>query len=340
MEVNEIYMRRAISLALRGKFNVSPNPMVGAVIVAPDGKIIGEGYHRKYGEAHAEVNAINAVRDKEQLRDCTMYVTLEPCSHYGHTPPCSDLIIRMGIPRVVVGCLDTTSKVNGKGVQRLRDAGVEVELGCLEEDCRSLNVVFFVAHEEHRPYIVLKWAQSADGFIGALCQPGERVSISSPITSVLVHRIRSFVDAIMVGSGTVILDNPMLTVRKWPGMSPLRVVLDRRKRLSGNCNIFSDDAKTLVITDDKPLKETVKDLYANHGVTSLLVEGGTHLLQSFIDEGLWDLCRVEYGTLVLGEYGTARAPRFEGYAAFRTFNFEGETVKYYSHNPRIDVKNI
>lgn len=340
MEVNDIYMRRAISLALRGKFNVSPNPMVGAVIVSPDGKIIGEGYHRKCGEAHAEVNAIDAVKDKELLRDCTLYVTLEPCSHYGHTPPCADLIIRMGIPRVVVGCLDTSAKVNGKGVQRLRDAGVEVVVGCLEEECRSLNVVFFLAHEENRPFIVLKWAQSADGFIGAYCDPGERVSISTPLTSMLVHRIRSFTDAIMVGSGTVILDNPMLTVRKWPGKSPLRVVLDRRKRLSGNCNIFSGDAKTLVVTDDKPLKEIVKDLYANHGVTSLLVEGGTHLLQSFIDEGLWDLCRVEYGTIVLGEYGTARAPRFEGHAVFRTFNFEGETVKYYSHNPRIDVKNI
>lgn len=340
MEVNEIYMRRAISLALRGKFNVSPNPMVGAVIVSPDGKILGEGYHRKYGEAHAEVNAINSVKDRALLRDCTMYVTLEPCSHYGHTPPCADLIIRMGIPRVVVGCLDTSAKVNGNGVKRLREAGVEVTVGCLEEECRSLNVVFFIAHEEKRPFIILKWAQSADGFIGALCPPGERAMISTPITTVLVHRIRAFADAIMVGSNTVILDNPILTVRKWPGQSPLRVALDRRKRLSGNCNIFSNDAKTLVISDDRPLKELVKDLYAHHGVTSLLVEGGTHLLQSFIDEGLWDMCRVEIGTVALSEYGTARAPRFEGYAPFRTFNFEGETVKYYSHNPLIDVKNI
>ncbi|MDE7375465.1 MAG: bifunctional diaminohydroxyphosphoribosylaminopyrimidine deaminase/5-amino-6-(5-phosphoribosylamino)uracil reductase RibD [Muribaculaceae bacterium] len=340
MEVNEIYMRRAISLALKGKFNVLPNPMVGAVIVGPDGKILGEGYHRKCGEAHAEVNAIDAVKDKALLRDCTMYVTLEPCSHYGHTPPCADLIIRMGIPRVVVGCLDTSAKVNGKGVQRLLDAGVEVEVGCLEEDCRSLNIVFFTAHEEHRPYIMLKWAQSADGFIGALCQPGERVSISTPLTTVLVHRIRSYSEAIMVGSGTVILDNPWLTVRKWPGRSPMRVVVDRRNRLSGNCNIFSDDAKTLIINDDKPLRETVGELYAKHGVTFLLVEGGTHLLQSFIDQGLWDLCRVEYGTIVLGEYGTARAPRFEGYPPLRTFDFEGETVKYYSHNPRFDVKNL
>lgn len=340
MEVNEIYMRRALALAYRGAFNVSPNPMVGAVIVNPDGKIIGEGYHRKYGEAHAEVNAINSVEDKEALRDSTMYVTLEPCSHFGHTPPCADLIIRMGIPRVVVGCLDSSAKVNGKGVERLRQAGVEVHVGCLEKECRSMNVIFFTTHEEHRPYIVLKWAETADGFIGGLCQPGERVRISSPITSMLVHRIRAFADAIMVGSGTVILDNPKLTVRKWPGESPMRVALDRRKRLSGNCNFFDDSAKSLVISEDKPLREIVGDLYEQHGVNTLLVEGGSHLLQSFIDAGLWDLCRVEVGTLVLGMYGTTRAPRFEGYAPFRTFNFEGETVKYYSHNPLIDVKNI
>lgn len=340
MEVKEIYMRRALALAYRGAFNVSPNPMVGAVIVSSDGKIIGEGYHRKYGEAHAEVNAINAVKDKEQLRDSTLYVTLEPCSHYGHTPPCADLIVRMGIPRVVVGCLDTSAKVNGNGVKRLREAGVEVHVGCLEQKCRSLNIIFFLAHEENRPYIVLKWAETADGFIGGITEPGERVRISTPITSMLVHRIRAFADAIMVGSGTVILDNPNLTVRKWPGRSPIRVAVDRRRRLSGQCNIFDDQAKTLIINENKPLKEMVKDLYVKHGITSLLVEGGAHLLQSFLDEGLWDLCRVEVGTLVLGMYGTTRAPRFEGHEPFRTFTFEGETVKYYSHNPRIDVKNI
>ena len=220
--IDEKYMRRALELARHGELDASPNPMVGAVIVAPDGRIIGEGWHRRHGEGHAEVNAVASVADPSMLRDATMYVTLEPCSHYGKTPPCASLIIEKGIPRVVVGCLDPFEKVSGRGVNMLREAGVEVVTGCMEAECVALNRKFMTAHRLRRPYITLKWAESADGYIDG--------HISTPVTSMLVHKLRATHDAILVGSGTVLADRPRLDTRYFVGRSPLRVILDRRGR--------------------------------------------------------------------------------------------------------------
>ena len=229
VEVEEKYMARCIELAKGGRGNVSPNPMVGAVVVHK-GRIIGEGFHRKCGEAHAEVNAIASVKDESLLKDSTIYVSLEPCSHYGKTPPCAELIIRKGIPRVVVGCLDPFPEVSGRGVRMLREAGVEVVTGVMEEEARALNKAFMTLQTKGRPYIILKWAQSEDGFIDRLrTDVSEPVTVlSSPETSRLVHKLRSEVAAIMVGTRTALLDNPSLNVRHWSGNSPVRVVLDRR----------------------------------------------------------------------------------------------------------------
>ena len=222
----EKYMQRCIELAGNGLCNVSPNPMVGAVIVC-DGKIIGEGYHIRCGEAHAEVNAIRSVKDESLLERSTIYVSLEPCSHYGKTPPCADLIIEKKIPRIVIGCQDPFSKVAGRGIQKLRDAGREVIVGVLEAECRQLICKFITFHTFHRPYITLKWAESQDGFIDLNRTAGNPVKLSTPLTSMIVHKKRSESDAIMVGTRTALLDNPSLTVRNWYGKNPIRIVLDK-----------------------------------------------------------------------------------------------------------------
>lgn len=297
MEINPLFMARALQLARNGELDASPNPMVGAVIVGPDGNMAGEGWHRRCGEGHAEVNAVNSVRNKAVLAAATMYVTLEPCSHYGRTPPCAELIIRCGIPRVVVGTLDPFVKVAGRGVEMLRQAGVEVAVGVMEKECRELNRKFFTAHTLSRPYITLKWAQNTEGNIHG--------HISTPLTSTLVHRERARHDAILVGSGTVIADDPSLDTRLYAGHSPLRVVLDRRGRIPSGARVFRDDnvvyyseteradlpsvVKTAVY---ESLPGVMSDLYIR-GVTSLLVEGGTEVLKSFIDIGLYDAVRVE-----------------------------------------------
>lgn len=285
-------MRRALELARHGLLDASPNPMVGAVIVDSSGKVIGEGWHRRCGEGHAEVNAVASVKDPALLRDATMYVTLEPCSHYGKTPPCARLIIDRGIPRVVVGCLDPFEKVAGRGVAMLRDAGVEVSVGCLEAECVRLNERFMTAHRLRRPYITLKWAESSDGYIDG--------HISTPLTSMLVHRLRATNDAILVGSGTWLADSPRLDTRLYAGRSPLRVILDRR----GRADVPVDD-HTLVYSDYNSLLDVLADLY-RRGVTSLLVEGGAGVLSSFISENLWDAIRIERGAKPLG--GSVKAP--------------------------------
>lgn len=274
------YMRRAIELARHGELDASPNPMVGAVIVAPDGRIIGEGWHRRCGEGHAEVNAVASVSDKSLLTDCTMYVTLEPCSHYGKTPPCARLIIEKGIPRVVVGTVDPFSKVSGRGIGMLREAGVEVTVGMLADECTAINDKFFTAHTLRRPFITLKWAESADGYIDG--------QISTPLTSVEVHHLRATHDAILVGSGTWLADKPSLTTRHFAGHSPLRVVLDRRGRISDG----EADDRTILLRDYPTLTDAMHSLY-ERGVTSLLVEGGAEVLRSFLDEGLYDRIRIE-----------------------------------------------
>ena len=320
---DELYMRRCLQIAAAGYGRVSPNPMVGAVVVC-DGLIIGEGYHRQCGGAHAEVNAIAAVREPSLLSRATLYVSLEPCSHYGKTPPCSRLIIEKQIPRVVVGCLDPFPEVSGRGIAMLRAAGIAVKTGVLESECRALNAAFMTAHTLQRPYVVLKWAQSRDGFIDRCRAPQEPPQLfSDALTRQWAHRLRAGCDAILTGAHTVTCDNPSLTLRYWPGRrSPLRVVLARNPITPADARLLTDGEPTLVfnrhrhetvgsvkyiaVNEDEPLlPQLLSRLYAE-GVTSLLVEGGAQTLQSFIDAQLWDEARVETAPLTLG--GGVAAP--------------------------------
>ena len=279
MQIHSKYMRRALQLARLGEGLVSPNPMVGAVIVLEDGRIIGEGYHHRYGGPHAEVCAIRSVKeaDRHLLSDSTIYVTLEPCSHYGKTPPCAKLIIDTGIPRVVVGSADPFKEVSGRGIRMLREAGVEVVEDVMREECDTLNVRFLTAHRLGRPWIQLKWAQSADGFMAGVNDDGipYPVRFSTPVSSVWMHRRRSMVDAIMVGRNTLEIDRPRLDCRYWTGRAPRR------------------------ITPRHDLEEQMHELY-KEGVTSLMVEGGPTLLQSFIDLGLYDDLKIETSEKYLG----------------------------------------
>ena len=310
--VDELYMRRCLQLARCAEGSTSPNPMVGAVIVC-DGRIIGEGYHIRAGEPHAEVNAVNSVAetDKSLLGRSTMYVSLEPCSHYGKTPPCCDMIIACGIPRVVIGSADPNSQVNGAGIERMRAAGIDVKVGVLEAECSRLNRAFFSSQVYGRPYVTLKWAQSADGFIDLLRDSGQAVKISSSISQVAVHKLRASNDAILVGRHTALLDNPALDIRHWAGRAPLRLVIDKYGTLPPDLKIFDGVLPTVVYTalekDEKygkNVEQVVLDfnepllpqiLFHLHGrkVGSLLVEGGATVLQSFIDASLWDEARVE-----------------------------------------------
>ncbi len=294
MEINELYMRRCIELAQFGRMHAAPNPMVGAVIVC-NGRIIGEGYHAVCGKAHAEVNAINSVQpsDRALLKDSTLYVSLEPCSHYGKTPPCARLIIKTGIPRVVVGCVDPFAKVQGRGIAMLREAGIEVVVGVLEAECRALNRRFITAQTLRRPYITLKWARSADGFIDAWREDEAQgaAQISSPWSLMRVHQLRAMNQAILVGHNTLRMDHPQLNVRHWRagGNQPLRVVLGRvaEGELPAGWLAFAD------------IRTALAELYSM-GVQSLLVEGGQQTLQSFIDQGLWDEAYAECSPQPLG----------------------------------------
>ncbi len=318
MTFDEKMMARALQLAKCGRGEVSPNPMVGAVVVH-DGRIIGEGYHRRYGGPHAEVNAIDSVADKSLLPKSTIYVTLEPCAHYGKTPPCADLIVRCGIPRVVIGCRDPFAKVDGRGIDRILASGAEVVVGVLEEECRRLNRRFITAHTLHRPFVTLKWACSADGFLG---QRGERgnempapVRFSDAAGSALVHKMRTYYDAILVGSGTVLSDNPRLNVRLVEGRSPKKVVIDRRGRLSGSENLFEEGEAMVMSEEDIP--SLLSALY-NKGVTSLLVEGGAAVMRAFIESGEWDTARVEISPIILGDKGYGRVA-MPGFPPTRSF---------------------
>ena len=314
MTTDEKYMHRAIQLAKCGEASVAPNPMVGAVIVC-QGKIIGEGFHRQYGGPHAEVNAINSVKldgkslanfrdDEEVLKElrhlmseATMYVTLEPCSHWGKTPPCCELIIEVGIKRVVVGMLDPNAKVNGEGIRGMREAGIEVVTGVLEKKCWAINPRFNTFHSQRRPWITLKWAQLADGTIGCKTKSDSRLHISTSFTSMLVHRLRACCQAIMVGTNTAINDRPSLTTRLWQGASPLRVTIDRKGVLS---NDFTQSEVETVVYHNEILSEILYDLH-KRGVQHLMVEGGSKLLQSFIDAGLWDEARIEISPQTIAE---------------------------------------
>lgn len=314
MTNDEKYMMRCIQLAQNGKLGAAPNPMVGAVVVC-DGRIIGEGYHAKCGEAHAEVNAINSVKDESLLRRSTLYVSLEPCAHYGKTPPCAKLIVSKGIPKVVIGCQDPFSKVAGKGIEILKQAGCEVVVGVLEKACQDLNKAFFTVQLKHRPFITLKWAQSADGYMDVERNDGEPVKLSSPLTQLIAHKRRAEHQAIIVGTQTARLDNPSLNVRDWCGPQPLRIVIDKDLTLPRHLHLFDGSQPTLVVTEKNEtiagamtlqvdfnqsiLPQLMEELQRRN-IQSLLVEGGSKLLQSFIDEGLWDEAYVEHCPQVLG----------------------------------------
>ena len=340
----EKYMRRCIELAKNGLCNVAPNPMVGAVIVC-DGCIIGEGYHVRCGEAHAEVNAIRSVKDESLLKRSTIYVSLEPCSHYGKTPPCADLIIEKQIPRIVIGCRDPFSKVAGRGIQKLQNAGREVIVGVLEEECLHLIRRFITFNTLRRPFITLKWAESADRFIDIERIDGNPVLLSSPLTSMLVHKKRAENTAIMVGRRTALLDNPSLTVRNWYGRNPIRIVLDRNLSLPNDLQIFNGEVPTLVFTEKEhpeeksvsyitidfghnPLKLIMEELYPRN-IQSLLVEGGSQLLQSFIDNELWDEAYIEKCPKRL--YSGVKAPEISNNFSYSTKEHFGRQIWYYVH---------
>ena len=301
------YIAHCIEIARRGEYYVAPNPMVGAVLVRnSDETIIAEGWHEKYGEGHAEVNcfrrAENNVQSTKDYKDCTLFVSLEPCSHYGKTPPCAKLIIEKGVGHVVVGMTDPNPMVAGRGIQMLRDAGIEVTVGIMEAECRALNKRFLCLHEKNRPYVVLKWAQTADGYIdvrrdNVQCTKGNEhlngaLAISTPETKKQVHKMRAENMAIMVGTRTVLLDNPRLLNTHWEGRNPIRVTLDRHNILPPDSRIFSDEAPTIVYRERTDWPFILSDL-AQRNIHSILVEGGTTLLNHILETGLWDEAHIE-----------------------------------------------
>lgn len=346
------YMKRCLQLARMAKRTARPNPMVGAVVVC-EGKIIGEGYHRKCGEPHAEVNAIHSVKEKHLLKKSTIYVSLEPCSHYGKTPPCSELIIQSGIPRVVVGSLDPFPQVSGRGVRMLREAGIEVKVGVLEKECMELNTFFMHFQQEKQPYVILKWAQSKDGYIDKIREKFENAAlISNPLTQTNVHKLRSEVQAILVGTETALKDNPSLSVRYWSGNNPIRVVLDRNGRLPINLNLFDNTVKTIIFTESKDkldarfaskdqieviqihfneklLKEILIEL-GRMSIQSLLVEGGAQLLQLFIDQELWHRAQIETGDIIIKE--GVKAPILKNAFLIDTVFYQKNQISYYKPN--------
>lgn len=322
------FMQRCIQLARCGEAGAPPNPMVGAVVVE-GGRIIGEGFHRRCGGPHAEVNAIASVKAGHLLSRSTLYVNLEPCSHYGKTPPCTDLIIRSGIPRIVIGCTDPFASVNGTGIRKLKEAGCEVTTGILEEECRELNRRFFTFHQKHRPWILLKWAQSKDGYIDRRRNngTGEKAPchFSTPLTQTLVHRLRARSQAIMVGTNTAIMDNPSLTTRLWPGASPLRLTVDRKGILPDTLRLMHGSTPAVIYTS-QCLQDILDDLY-HRGIQSLLVEGGAKLLQSFINAGLWDEARIETAPFLLGK-GT-EAPLLTDAEPLCQKDYDGQAIQTY-----------
>ncbi len=312
MNNHEDYIARCIELAKNGFGTTYPNPMVGSVIVY-NGEIIGEGWHQKAGEPHAEVNAIRSVKDPSLLDKATIYVSLEPCSHFGKTPPCCDLIIKNKIPNVVIGTVDSNIKVAGNGIKRLQEAGANVIVGILEKECYELNQRFFTFHEKKRPYIILKWAETQDGFIAPLQKEEQNpVWITNINSRQLVHKWRTEEQAILVGTQTVIDDNPKLNARDWEGNNPIRVVIDQNNRIPKTAHVFDDQIKTIVFSNKKStpsientffevidfqqnIAQQIADKLFQHQIQSVIVEGGAQTLQTFIDANLWDEARVFIG---------------------------------------------
>ena len=353
MTKDEKYIARCIQLAKNACCNAAPNPMVGAVIVH-NGIIIGEGYHIRCGEPHAEVNAIRSVKDESLLNKSTIYVSLEPCSHYGKTPPCADLIIEKGIPEVVIGCMDPFSMVAGRGIEKLRKAGIKVTVGVLEEECRQLIRRFITFNTRKRPYITLKWAESADGFIDKNREGGSPVLLSTPLTSMVVHKRRAEHNAILVGRKTALLDNPSLNTRNWFGKDPIRLVIDKDLTLPQQLHLFDGKMRTLVFTrknttNHHPLVEyihldfsqdilpQIMDVLYNLKVQSLLVEGGTRLLQSFIDTGLWDEVYIETSPIHLNE--GVKAPNIKSKHSLLTNEHFGRSIQY-AQNEGLESEKI
>jgi diaminohydroxyphosphoribosylaminopyrimidine deaminase / 5-amino-6-(5-phosphoribosylamino)uracil reductase len=326
VNIHEKYMHRCIQLAKNGLGTTYPNPLVGCVIVH-DNKIIGEGWHHKAGQAHAEVNSIEGVCDDSLLKEAILYVSLEPCSHFGKTPPCTNMIIDRGIKKVVIGSSDPNPKVSGQGVQRLKDAGCNVTIGVSQKECDELNKRFFTFQLKKRPYIFLKWAQTEDGFIAPMERKQQGpVWITSPHTRQVVHKMRAKEQAILVGTNTVIADNPSLTTRYWKGNSPTRIVLDRNLRILKDTAVYDGKVKTIFITEKKSdnepnlffesidfsenVAQQICDIVHKHGIQSLIVEGGAQMLQTFIESSSWDEAFVFIGNTTF-EAGV-KAPKFKG----------------------------
>ncbi|MES2411264.1 MAG: bifunctional diaminohydroxyphosphoribosylaminopyrimidine deaminase/5-amino-6-(5-phosphoribosylamino)uracil reductase RibD [Bacteroidota bacterium] len=342
MKIQEFYIKRCIELAKNGLGTTYPNPLVGCVIVY-NNEIIGEGWHRKSGEAHAEVNAVNSVKDKSLLSKSTIYVSLEPCSHFGKTPPCCDLIITHKIPNIVIGTVDPNNKVAGTGIQRLLENGTKVTVGVLEKECGELNKRFFSFHQKKRPYIILKWAESLDGFMAPLTKDKkEPVWISNEFSRQLVHKWRSEEQAILAGTNTVLDDNPQLNLRNWAGENPTRIVLDRTGKISEAFFIKDRKSKTIIITEqenltssenciyenaifDNKLTKTIADILYKYGIQSVIIEGGKQTLQSFIDDNLWDEARVFIGNIHLKS--GIKAPVLNG--NFQIKNIKDDQLKLY-----------
>lgn len=329
MNIHEAYIKRCIEIAKNGLGTTRPNPMVGSVIVY-NNKIIGEGFTSAYGGNHAEVNAINSVTNKSLLKEATLYVTLEPCSHFGKTPPCSDLIIKHQIPNVVIGCIDDNSLVAGKGIEKLKNAGCHVIVGVLERDCKEHHKRFFTFHNKKRPFIILKWAQTADGFIAPETKNEQKpVWITNEFSRQLVHKWRAEEQAILVGTNTVLQDNPSLTVRDWTGQNPIRIVLDKENKLLKKLTIFNNKAQSIIISSNIQKSKTqnpqhefinwdlqnsiakqICNVLYNNNINSVIIEGGAKTLQTFINEGLWDEARIFTGTAIFKN--GVKAPTLHG----------------------------
>ena len=348
MNLHEKYIKRCIELAKNGLGTTYPNPMVGSVIVL-NGIIIGEGWHKKAGEPHAEVHAINSVENKSLLKNATIYVSLEPCSHFGKTPPCSHLIVEKGIKNVVIGIVDSNSKVSGKGVKYLEDNGCNVTVGVLENECFQLNKRFFTFHNKKRPFIILKWAETKDGFIDKLRGKTDENSpnwISNKYSQQLVHKMRAEEHAILVGTTTALNDNPSLTVRSWSGTNPIRVVIDRLAKIPSEYNLLNGNTKTIVFSEVRNsidsyenvifesidfsvgILQQVCDVLYKYEIQSVIIEGGKQTLQSFIDANLWDEAFIFVGDVAFKK--GLEAPKLKK-ASFETVKISNDTLHKYKN---------
>lgn len=340
MQTDERYMRRALELAQLGLEEVAPNPMVGAVIVHND-CIIGEGYHERFGEAHAEVNAVNSVADKALLTEATIYVTLEPCAHFGKTPPCANLLVSHKFKRVVIAMQDPFAAVSGKGIALLRENHIEVEVGLLEKEARELNKRFLTLNEKIRPYIILKWAQSLDGFMDKDRTNNEKgiFWITAPHTKLITHKWRAQEQAILVGTNTILTDNPSLTTREYKGKNPIRLVLDPNKRIPENFAVYSDESQSFIFVKNEAnhVKHVVLNPFDlqqlfhwcyNQGISSILIEGGKHTLKQFIESNSWDEARILTGNVILKN--GLKAPSIEG-ESVDSFDFGSDHIQFISN---------